>query len=159
MYVTQNRTMNFPAVRPCRPTTEPHHDSRLAPAVLSAENRESTLQQECIAGDSTRKGSREGPFLDTQGYGGIWCQNCSASFRDWHSAAGSFQMRIFRTGCCGRVDRDGDFLLVVVWQDAVEREAPWPLAEIQDPGRLSYRFDLATWQKDGGGLLRPLKTC
>ena len=97
--------------------------------------------------------------MDTQGYGGIWCQNCSASFRDWHSAAGSFQMRIFRTGCCGRVDRDGDFLLVVVWQDAVEREAPWPLAEIQDHWRLSYRFDLAAWQKDGGSLLRPLKTC
>ena len=41
----------------------------------------------------------------------------------------------------------------------MEREAPWPLAEIQDHGRLSSRFDLATWQKDGGGLLRPLKTC
>ena len=41
----------------------------------------------------------------------------------------------------------------------MEREAPWPLAEIQDHGRLSFRFDLATWQKDGVGLLRPLKTC
>ena len=41
----------------------------------------------------------------------------------------------------------------------MEREAPWPLAEVQDHGRLSSRFDLATWHKDGGGLLRPLKTC
>ena len=48
------------------------------------------------------------------------------------------------------LDHDGAFLTVVVWQDAVEREVPWPLAEIQDHGRLSSRFDLATWQKDAG---------
>ena len=55
---------------------------------------------------------------------------------DRHSAAGSFQMRIVRTGCCGRVDRDGPFLSCL----AGCRGARGSVAACGDPGSWAPLF-------------------
>ena len=157
-----HRTMRSPATAWSLPVGERRrHSSHTDGDGMRTEPTKN--QMHCVdSTGSSRDGSREGRFLDTQGYRGVWFQNSSEAFRVCQRIvallADSFPMRMYferavlplppgstvscSAGCSGRSAR-----------------LPGRLREFQGHRRLCACFDESTGLYNGGDLLRPRKAC